>query len=206
MFDNSTRTAVASANVTATDAITGDPRGFTTSGAGGVYTLLVTTGGVPPRLTLSYSATGLFRSDLMIDRPVDGNVIGGGMNVWSLGDAPLWNSMSMDAIYALVGQTRDNARGTMNIAVRDCADRIVEHAHVDIQPPPGLLAYQASDGTPAPAPVNETVAPFAHVIALNADATSANQITVTADGYTFQPVEVVVGAGQVNTLVVIHAD
>jgi hypothetical protein len=200
-YDNSMRVAIASTNLTAIDRASGDPLGFTTSGAGGFYTLLVATGGVPVSLQLSYSATNYYESMLTIDRAVDRDVAGAGLPVWTIGDGPLWNAASMTAIYMLAGVAPGGA--TINVAVRDCAGNPLEGATIDIQPPPEKLMYQASDGMPVNG--TETVSPFAHALAFNAQ-TGNSTITVTKPGLTFQPLIVDVPPGTINTLVVIHAD
>ena len=172
-----------------------------TSDAGGNYAALVDNVSGPTLVRVEYTIPTHFTSVVTSDQPLDRNVMGAHLPVWTLGDGPIWRPPQMTGLYGLVGVARDTERGTLNIAVRDCADNPIEGVVVDISPAPQMAFYQAVDGSPGSG--MSTVGPFAHVLAFNAIA-GPTRITATKDGVTFVPMDVEVRGGDVNNLVVIH--
>jgi hypothetical protein len=202
-FDNSTRTLLSGVSVTAYDADVGTQLATTTSDAGGGYTLVMSTGGTPPRVRLVYTVPSHFQTEVTIDRSVDRDVSGANAQVWSVGDGPLWNLAGMTSFYSTASVPRDTTRGTLNISIRDCGGQPVAGVMVSVSPPPAKMLYQADDGSLVTS--GETLPKFATVFGVNALA-GPNTISVTAPGLTFPPMTVDVGADQFNTLVILHAD
>lgn len=202
-FDNMTAT------IPATQVrISGDGVDATsTSDAAGNYRVDVPIDGVARRVAITYSNASYFATVLYPDLSLDRDVLGANAARWSLGDGPLWNGTAVDAVYAAAGVTRDPSLGTLNIAVRDCADNIIEGVAVDVIPAPERLEYTAVDGTPSQT-LTGTIGPFAHALALNVPVGGVS-ITATKAGLAFAPVEVTVqsdtGTGGTNTLTLIHA-
>lgn len=203
-FDNTNSAPLAGVTVTAyqpgTTMMLGSP---TTSDGTGAYALAIPSGGNARPVSLAYALTGYYQSNLHMAFFIDRDYSGTFQPVWTVGDAPLWNSTQMDQIYAAVGQTRDTGKATVNVAVRDCAGQPLAGATVTMSPPPALMRYQASDGSTGTDPT--TVAPFAHMVAFNAEP-MLTMFTVTAAGFTFPSLSFVVLPGAVNNLVVMRAD
>lgn len=203
-YDNTLRDPLTPVGVAALDATGTTTLAMTTSDSAGNYTLAIATSGVPQRVILVYALATWMTSRLTIDTLLDRDIVGAGAQVWEVGDAPLWTGTLMSQVYTTAGASpRDSIKGTLNIAVRDCAGQPVVGASVAISPPPELVKYQATDGRPTSD--GPTQAPFAHAFGFNAIA-GANTITASAPGLTFQPMTVDVQSGLVNTLVIIHAD
>ena len=201
-FDNSQRTPLASVTVSALDE-NGTQVAVATSDAMARYTLSIQTGGAAPRLVLAYALIGSFDTRVTIDRPVDRNITGANMAVWTVGDGPVWDQATMNQFYAAAGTTRLATRGTLNIAIRDCADQPIPNVTIDIAPAPELVLYQSDDGMLVSS--GSTLGRFATAFALNA-VPGPTTITATADGYTFAPLGVMVYQDQANTLAIAHAD
>jgi hypothetical protein len=201
-FDNSQRTMVGGVAVSAFDGETRAELANATSDAMGRYTLSVPTGGTPRRLLLVYSLPSDFQTEVTIDRAFDRDVSGANAQVWTVGDGPLWNLAGMTSFYSAGGVARDTTKGTLNIAVRDCAGQPIGGVTVAVSPAPQQLRYQGDDGTLVNS--GATLSKFATAFGFNAEP-GINTITATALGYTFAPITVGVGGGSFNTLVVLHA-
>ncbi len=88
--------------VTAFDAATAENLGTTTSDGGGLYSVPIATGATPRPLRVVYARTGYFATTVHLDQPLDRDVNGASVNLWELGDAPLWDITAMTAIYDTV--------------------------------------------------------------------------------------------------------
>ena len=202
-FDNSTRTLLPGVTVTAVDVATAAELANTTSNSLGEYTLSVPTGGVPRAVGLTYALASHFETTLTLDRMLERNIGGAGMPVWTVGDGPLWNLAGMNQFYMAAGMLRNATKGTLNIAVRDCAGQPIEGVTIAVSPPPALLRYQGDDGMLVAG--NSTLDRFATAFGFNAEP-GTTTITASGGGYQFAPVTVVVNPDQFNTLAILHAD
>jgi hypothetical protein len=200
---NTPRTALAGVSVSALDMPNGAVLATTTSDAMGQYTLNVQTAGTPPTIVLAYVLTGYFQTQVTLDRSVDRDIAGATKQVWTIGDGPLWNLTGMNMFYTAAGVPRDTTKGSLNIAVRDCAGQTVPGVTVVVSPAPQRLLYQADDG--ALLATGGTQPLFSTVFAVNAQP-GINTITATAPELTFAPITVDVGADQFNALAILHAD
>jgi hypothetical protein len=197
-FDNMTADLP---NVTVTARVGGTVVGMVQSGANTQYSLPVPTGGMGVPVVLAGERGGYYtttiHSDLFYDRPVAGQR----GSIFRLGDIPIWDVGAMGSVYSAAGEPLDSMRGTLNVAVRDCAGAPVAGVTVTVTPAPRRQFYQAVDG--APGNMTATVGPFTHLIGLAAPA-GMTKISASGAGLVFQDVEVPVLAGTHNTLVVIH--
>jgi hypothetical protein len=203
---NNTKRPVGLVSVTALDATTGTPLASDTSAtsmAGAMYGVDVMTGGVPRRIAMRYATAGYFTTTSILDLDLAASTQGGQQPVWSFGDAPVWSTTTMGTIYMTSGEPLLPAKGTLNVAVRDCANAVIDGVSVTIDPPPGAVRYQASDGLPSMT-LTETVLPFGHVLVLNAEP-GLTRIIATKAGRTFLETEVTVLGGTNNTLAIVRA-
>jgi hypothetical protein len=176
----------------------------TLSDGNGNYSFGITTGGNAGALTMDIARGNYFTTHVSTDVLIGSHQAGTRGPVWTIGDAPIWDAGSMDAIYASAGVPYDAAFGTLNVAVRDCAGAPVEGVTVTLTPPPatmGKLFYQAKDGTAGNTAA--TTGTFTHAIALRMP---PGLVTIRASGAgkTFADHTVMVLAGTNNTLTVIH--
>ena len=188
-FDNS-RMVVGGVAVSARGATT-------TSLADGTYALTVPTGGVASPVVVRYEKTGQFTTDVQFE--LAGDVTGTNAALFAAGDGPVWNSGQMGDIYTSAGTARDAAAGLVNVGVRDRDGHALAAAVVTVTPAPGLMIYQANDGTPTA--TGETQTTYAHAIAMNAVAGDTT-IEIAHAGYVFDPIHVTVTPGTFNYLVV----
>jgi hypothetical protein len=174
-----------------------------TSNASGLYTLSVSPSIHPGPYSLMYSRTGFEDTNVFFDRAFTRDIQGAYQPIWTAGDGPLWSTIATDSVYetARMGYPRDPARGIVNVAVRDCADAPLAGVQVALDPPPGLMSYQADDGTPN-TNLTTTTGTFAHALALNVPAGLVH-VTASAPGLRFTDVYVNVVTGA-STLTVIH--
>lgn len=200
---NNTKQPVGLVQVMAFDAASGVPLASGTSAASGAYSVEVMTGGMPRRVALRYALTGYFTTTSFPDLELAASVAGGTQPVWTFGDAPVWSAGAMASVYATSGVTRDDLKGTLNVAVRDCAGAVIDGVSVDIVPAPGALRYQAMDGLPSTT-LTATVSPYGRVLALNAEP-GVTRVTAIKAGRTFLDTEVTVLAGSNNTLAIVRA-
>lgn len=108
----------------------------------------------------------------------------------------------MGSVYSANPNPYDLAKGTLNIAVRDCDDNIVEGAAVSVTPAPETLQYIDSGGLPS-TQISATVAPYTTAIAFNA-IPGPTHITVTKDGVTIYSFDVDTRAGRYVEIPVVH--
>jgi hypothetical protein len=200
-FNNTTQPV---GNVPVTLRADGMTIGTTTSGTDGAYQITYATGGVSRPLVIEYAPVGYFTTTVFTDSVVDMNIAGANMARWQLGDAPVWSQSAMVSVYTAANETLDGERGTLNVAVRDCAGNGIENVTVQIDPPPlGRLAYQDVDGTPSPTRT-KTIGPYNHALAYRAQP-GRTTITASTDGRTFATTIVDVRAGNHNTLAIVRA-
>jgi hypothetical protein len=167
----------------------------------GDYAFTLTTGGVPVTATFELFHPDYYTTLVIPDAPLDRDVTGTAVDVWRLGDGPLWTQDAMTLIYETVGVPQDVLAGTLNVAVQDCAGAPIAGITVEISPPPGALIYQTMDGTPSPD--DFTATPLSHAIAFNARP-GVTTISAHGGGRTFLDQQVVVRAGSFNTLAIIR--
>jgi len=208
MFNNTSR-PIGPAMVTLHDVPSTGPIVQVTSLPTGEYALGVVTNGVPKRVALRYAMSGYFTTTVIADLELAQSTVGGGVPLWSFGDAPMWSNLAMTMVYQSGGgRPRNSAKGTLNIAVRDCAGQPVPGVTVTIDPPPigpdGEIRYQGDDGAPLPASATATSGQFGHVLVFNAEP-GPTRIIATKAGRTFLDRSVEVLAGSNNTLATVRA-
>ena len=173
----------------------------TTSSNAGVYSLSVTGHSTPVVTSLVAQKAGYFTTAVYSDLPFDRAVAGQRAGVFTLGDLPVWDAASMGSVYNTASEAVDPAKGTVNVAVRDCGGSSVVGASVTITPPPKRMFYQNAMGTPSN--TMSTTAPYTHAIGLAAEP-GPTVFTASAPGLVFPTVQIDVLAGMNNTLVVLH--
>jgi len=173
----------------------------------GEYALGVMTNGVPKRVALRYARSGYFTTTAIADLAIADSTIGGGLPLWSFGDAPMWSNGAMSSVYMAAGLPRVATKGTLNIAVRDCSGAFIEGGSVVVDPPPigpeGEYRYQGMDGRPSTT-LTTTIRRFAHVVVFNAEP-GLTRVTAVKDGRTFLDSDVEVLAGSNVTLATVRA-
>ena len=177
--------------------------GQTVSDQAGAYALTYQTGGVSRPLVIEYSRGGYFTTTVFTDSLVDKNLTGLNNSLWQLGDGPVWSLGSMQSIYAAGGETLDAQTGTLNIAVRDCGNNGIADIQGFVDPPPGKLLYQDTDGSPSQTRT-ATTGPYNHALAYRAQP-GTTTITAVGGGRTFVKTTVQVTAGDQNTLAIVRA-
>lgn len=174
----------------------------TTSDADGMYSVAIPTGGVPRKLRVDYAPIGYWKTSLQPDVAIATNITGPNMTRWRFGDGPVWGDGQMGSVYGSAGLTRDNAKGTLNIAVRTCTDEIVEGVSITVTPTPDYFGYIDAGGFPSTA-ITSTVAPYTSATAMNAQP-GLTRIQATHAGLTFLDVMVDVKPGSNVTYPVLH--
>jgi hypothetical protein len=172
----------------------------TTSSPQGDYRLDIPTGGMARRVVLSYERTGYFFTHVELDTALDRDITGAGTMLWTPGDAPIWDIGSINSIYSVPGVTRDNSRGTLNVAVRDRRGASIDGVTALLDPPPELLGYTQLGGLTLAA----TTLPYSQVLAFNAPA-GPTTVTLSKAGYTFPSITVHVVPGEAATLAIVHS-
>lgn len=192
---------VAGASITLSDPTTG-VIGTAVSDATGAYSMTVDTGGMARPIRITYSQGTYWRTTIYTDVWLTGDLVGPNMTRWQLGDGPLWSPGGMGAVYGNAGQTVDTTKGTINLAVRDCAENVIEGVVFDIQPPPGAFMYIDTAGAPTTT-LSSTVAPYTSAIAFNAQP-GPTHIAASKSGLTFLAMDIVVPAGSAVTYPAFH--
>lgn len=176
--------------------------GATTGDASGAYSLSVDLGGAPQSFSIKYAPPGYWTTHIYPDVPLDHSILGPNMDRWRLGDGPIWGDGEMGSVYGSVGLSIDAARGTINIAVRDCSEDVIEGVSFDVQPPPERLSYIDASGNIS-STLTSTIAPYTSAIALNAQA-GPTHITASKAGLAFLEMDLDVPAGNVVTYPAFH--
>jgi hypothetical protein len=171
------------------------------SGSNGAFRLDVPTGGVPVAIVLVAARLGDYTTAVHSDIPYDRPATGTRSQTFTPGDMPIWSGGSMASVYTTGGESLDSQRGTINVAVRDCAGSSVAGVSVTITPAPRRRFYQ--DATGQPGNTTGTKLPYTNAIALGA-VPGLTRIEASGAGLVFPVIEVPVLAGDNNTLVVIH--
>ena len=174
----------------------------TTSDSQSNYALAIPTGGTAVQVEIDYSPPGYWTTQVIPARTLGASITGPNMNRWQLGDGPVWADGQMGSVYSGAGTAYDLAKGTLEIAARDCSENPVEGVVITVEPPPEKLMYIDTNGNPS-ATLTATVLPYTHAVGFNA-VPGPTHITATRDGVKIYSLDIDVPAGRFNTYPVFY--
>lgn len=176
--------------ITAFDATTGEFVASATSASDGGYALDIH-GGVARALRLD-----LKHNTYVVTHQYTGVFLAGDLAGYQ---SPLWHPESLDAVYGPTGVTRDPALGNVNVAIQECDGTPIEGATVTFEPPAKKLAYLDTGSVPDTS-LPATTVPYSSAVGFNVPTTTLH-IVAAKPGRMFDPVDVVVGGGDTNVIV-----
>ena len=189
---------VSSVDVTVLDAA-GGILGTAQSDAGGSYSLSFPTGGREEVVKLVFTQPAYFTTTTWLDTPLDRDVTGKNLPIWTAGEGPMWNTGAMGTVYSVSRSSIDSTKSTLVVSAADCTGVALPGVSISVSPAPGEGEYLGSNGQPAFG-ASGTTAPTGAFVGFNAQP-GPTRITASAPGYMFEPQTVQVTAGDQVTLV-----
>jgi hypothetical protein len=197
---NNTTTPTPSVTVTAY--VAGSVVATTVSDAQGMYSMAIPTSGTQQLVEIDYAPSGYWITQVLPNRAVDGAVTGPNTMFWRLGDGPVWADGQMGSVYGSAALSYDLAKGTLEIAARDCAGTPLAGVVFTVTPAPEKLIYLNSGGGPDTS-LTATDAMYGHAVGFNA-VPGPTHITATKDGVDIYTIDLDVPAGRFNTYPVFY--
>ena len=185
---------VSAVAVTASDATTNEMLGTAMSDANGNYTIAIA-GGVSRAVRLD-----LTNANYLTTHQYTGVVLDADLSSYP---SPLWGDGSMGTVYGEAGITWDNAKGNLEVTIAQCDGTPIPGATVQISPTPGAIEYLDPTGPPSSG-LSATTVPFSSGVGFNV-IPGLNHVTATAQGFTFDPVDIAIMGGEHDNVIVMYA-
>jgi hypothetical protein len=169
------------------------------------YSVDIPAGGHAPDAVLVYSRTpDLFTTTVFLDRPLARDLVGD-TTVWNPGNGSVWGGAEMAVVYGSGGDgshSRDSLKGTITFEVRDCVGVPIPNVTLTLTPAPEILLYQSTTGG-IDGSRSDTEGTYGSAVAFNAEP-GATHVEATGPGFTFDPMDVTVSAGDSMDMVVVR--